>query len=445
MQKKVPPQSLELEKSLLGALLQEKNGMDRVAERLSPSNFYATGHALIYGAMIDLFEKNEPLDFHTVLNELKMSGGLEKAGGAEYLKELLEGVVSAADLERFASDLKDKHIARELIATATGLVENCYQESEDVDTMLDQAETKIFNISQDRLKQDVIQVKELLPKTFEEIAKYSKEGVFGVPTDYRELDEMLSGFQKSDLIIIAARPSMRKSALALPISANMAIKNRIPVGFFSLEMSSQQLIQRILCSEARINMHSLRSGKLPHRDYPRLSLAAGPLAEAPLFIDDTPALSILELRAKARRLKAKHKIGAIFVDYLQLMRGLRTDSRELEISSISQSLKALAKELDIPVIALSQLNRKVEDRPDARPHLADLRESGAIEQDSDVVMFIYREEVYKPETAEPGKVDIIIGKQRNGPVGTINMRFIREYARFENYAARALEEPQVSF
>ncbi|MFH1760321.1 MAG: replicative DNA helicase [bacterium] len=445
MLQKIPPQAIDLEKALLGGLMLEKDGMDKIVEILSPEIFYHNGNRIIYEAMLALFSKNEPIDFHTLMNQLKVTGKLSMIGDETYLMELLEGVVSSVNLEQHAKILKEKFIMRELITTSNQIIQNCYEQTNDVDELLDTAETNIFNLAQNRVKKGFVQIKNMLPQTFDEIAKYSKEGVNGVPSGFTELDEMLSGFQNSDLLILAARPSMGKTALALSIAANMGIRYNKAVGIFSLEMSSPQLIQRILCSEARINMHSLRTGKLPHRDYPKLSLAAGPLAEAPIFIDDSPSMNILEVRAKSRRMKSQHNIDFIMIDYLQLLKGagLRSENREQEISQISRSLKALAKELNIPVLALSQLNRRVEDRTNARPQLADLRESGAIEQDADVVMFIYREELYKPDTAEPGKAEIIIGKQRNGPVGTVKTTFIKDYVRFENYTARHPEESQV--
>jgi replicative DNA helicase len=445
MEQKVPPHSTELERALLGGLMLEKNGMERVGESLSADVFFHQSHRLVYEAMLGLSQKQSAVDFNTIMGELNETGRLEDIGGETYLMELLESVISSSNLESHARLLKDKLIARKIISTASRIIEECYDEPEDVGKLLQESEESIFGISQDRIKQDVVHVKSLLPRTFEDIAKYGKGGIYGVPSGLIALDEKLSGFQKSDLIIMASRPSMGKTSLALSIAANMSIRNNIPVSFFSLELSSQQIMHRLLCAEARIDMHLLRSGKLPHRDFPRLSLAAGPLQNAPLFIDDSPSINTLELRAKCRRMKARYGIQAIFVDSLQLMRGLRRDSRELEISSISQSLKALAKELDTPVIAISQLNRKVEDRSTPRPQLADLRESGAIEQDADVVLFVYREEVYKPDMAEPGKAEIIVGKQRNGPVGELNLTFIKDYARFENYTSLQPLENQASF
>ena len=360
---------------------------------------------------------------------------METVGAEPYLSELVSNVATAANIEHHARILLEKSTLRQLISASADITTECFGSEAEAQDILDRAEAKIFGISEARIKNTFESIGQLLPKTFEDIASYSKGGVQGVPTGFKELDELTSGLQKSDLIIVAGRPSMGKTAFSLSIAMHAAVVAKHPTAIFSLEMSKTQLAQRMLCAEARINMHSLRSGKLPQRDYPKLSLAAGPLSEAPLFIDDTPGITVLELRAKARRLKAQHDLGFIIVDYLQLMDSAgRFENRQQEISQISRSLKGIAKELDVPVMAISQLSRAPEQRGgDHRPQLSDLRESGAIEQDADVVMFVYREELYnKDDPSKQGIAEIIIGKQRNGPTGSIQLAFIKDYARFEN-------------
>jgi len=446
-QGRVPPQSLEAERAVLGSMMLEPEAVGRALEILGDESvFYRDAHRKIFRAMSNLFERGEPIDQVTVAQELSKRNELEEIGGAYELSQLLE-IPSAANMEYYAKIVLEKSTLRQMINVATNAISSAYEQSEDVYELLDRTENEIFRLSDRRLKGGFQPIEPIMTKTMETIETFHTKqgGVTGVPTGFRDLDDKTSGFQDSDLIIIAGRPSMGKTAFALNIARNVALEDEIPVGIFSLEMASHQLAMRLLCSEARVSSHALRTGKLPDDQYSKLSRVVGRLAEAKIFIDDTPSIPILELRAKARRLKAEHKIGMIIVDYLQLMKGPRgAESRQQEISEISRAMKALAKELDIPVIALSQLSRAVESRGgEKRPMLSDLRESGAIEQDADVVMFVYRPEQYDPKNENPeleGKAEIIIGKQRNGPTGSIPLTFVKEYARFED-AAKYQEEP----
>jgi len=437
-QTRVPPQAIEAERSVLGAMMLEPEAVGRAIEILQEENFYRESHRKLFRVMVNLFEKGEPIDQVTVAQELANRSQLEEIGGAYELSKLLE-IPSAANMEYYAKLVLEKSVLRQLIHVSSNAATAAYDQSEDVYELLDQTENEIFRLSDRRLKGGFQPFEPIITKTMEQIESFHgmEGGVTGVPTGFADLDDKTSGFQRSDLIIIAGRPSMGKTAFALNIARNMALDADVPVGVFSLEMADHQLAMRMLCSEARVSSHLIRTGKLPKALYSNLSKVVGKLASAPIFIDDTPSISILELRAKARRLKAERDIGAIMIDYLQLMRGPRaSESRQQEISEISRALKALAKELDVPVIALSQLSRAVESRGgDKRPMLSDLRESGAIEQDADVVMFVYRGEFYDDEDPDlENKAEIIIGKQRNGPVGTVHMTFIKDYAKFENQA-----------
>jgi replicative DNA helicase len=443
---KIPPQNLEAEQSVIGGILLENEAISKVLEILIPDDFYRESHRKIFHSMIQLFEKNEPIDLITLTNQLKGANQLEAIGGSVYLSSLVDSIPTAANITYYARIVKEKAILRRLIATATEIVSRGYENEGDVEDLLDQAEKNIFQITESQIKPSFFKIKSLLKESFKTIEKLyeSQEIVTGVPSGFTEIDKLTSGFQPSDLIIIAGRPSMGKTAFCLNIAQHIAIEKNVPVALFSLEMSKEQLVLRMLCSEARVDAHRVRGGFLGETDWPKLTRAAGTLSEAPIFIDDTPALSVLELRAKARRIMAEHSLGVVMVDYLQLMRGRGysgrgrggTESREQEISDISRSLKALAKELHIPVIALSQLNRRVEERQNKRPQLADLRESGAIEQDADVIAFIYRDEVYdrSEDNQNKGIAEVIIGKQRNGPVGDVKLAFIDKYASFENLA-----------
>jgi replicative DNA helicase len=439
---RIPPQALDVERTVLGSMLIDSNAAVSAMELLNEDSFYATANRRIFACMREMFEKSIPFDVITLAEELRKRGQLEEIGAEPYLAELVNNVATSANIEHHANILVEKSTLRTLITTAANITTDCFSSEAEAKQVLDQAEAKIFGIAESRIKNSFDSMAQLLPKTFQDIDTYSKGGVHGVPTGFKDLDELTSGLQKSDLIIVAGRPSMGKTAFSLSIAMHSAVVAKIPTAVFSLEMSKSQLAQRLLCAEARVNMHQLRSGKLPNRDLPKLSIAAGPLAEAPLFIDDTPAITVLELRAKARRLKAQRGLGLIIIDYLQLMGTVgKVENRQQEISQISRSLKSIAKELEIPVITLSQLSRAVEQRGgDHKPQLSDLRESGAIEQDADVVMFVYREAVYnKDDPALDRQADIIIGKQRNGPIGDIKLTFMKEYARFENFTAMAEE------
>jgi replicative DNA helicase len=434
--KRVAPQNVEAEEFVLGAILLDNQALNKVLEILSPSAWYRPAHQKIFQAMIELSEVNEAIDQVTVTERLRRRDELESVGGAAYLAKLVAQVPTAANVRHHARIVQEKALLRNLIEVATEVVESGFQDALGVDDLIDQAERKIFGLAERRLRPSFAPVKQIVKSAFETIERLyeKKERVTGVPTGFTDLDDMTSGLQPSDLIILAGRPSMGKTALALSIALYAAIEKRETVAIFSLEMSKEQLVLRMLCSEARVDAHKLRSGFLGKADWPKLTGAAGRLSEAAVYIDDSPAMTVLEMRAKARRLKAEHGLGLVIVDYLQLMRGRSdADNREQEISDISRSLKALAKELSIPVIALSQLSRAVETRGgDKKPQLADLRESGAIEQDADVVAFVFREEVYRPTEENHGLADIVVRKQRNGPTGEVRLAFIDRYTRFEN-------------
>ena len=444
-----PPSEPEIEASVLGAMLIEKEAVPKALELLSVDSFYLKSHKLIYDAMTSLFDAGEPIDTVTIYEELKKRDQLDEVGGAVYISKLSQNITSAANIEYHSKIIIEKQILRGLISSAHEIARSAYAGADDAFNILDNAERKIFEITESHLSKSYQGMDRAVRDAMEyiETIHSSTHQKFSVPTGFYELDEILGGFQKSDLIVLAARPSMGKTALALTLARNAAIDHKIPVGIFSLEMATMQLIIRMICSEARINAHLVRTGKLPHSDGSKLSKTVHKLTDAPVYVDDSPAQSVLEIRAKARRLKAEKNVGMIIIDYLQLMSGpQRTESREREISHISRSLKSLAKELNIPVIALSQLNRAVETRTDKRPQLSDLRESGSIEQDADVVIFLNRPEYYGIEKDENGEstagvTEVIVGKQRNGPTGMIKLAFIKEYARFENLAtSRQIEE-----
>ncbi len=444
---KVPPQSIEAEQSVLGGILLENEAINRSLEILgadAPENFYRETHRKIFLAMLELDEKSEPVDLITLTDVLKDKGWLEEVGGTTYLASLADIVPTAANITHYAKIIKEKALLRRMIYAATEIVTQGYDLPGNVEEFLDCSERSIFEVSEKRVKPSYFSIRDLIKNSFKFIdQRYEKkELVTGIPTGFINFDQITTGLQPSDLIIIASRPSMGKTSLSLNIAQYAAIEANVPVVIFSLEMAKEQLVLRMLCSEARVDASRLRGGFLSESDWPRLTSAAGRLSEAPIFIDDTPAITVLEMRAKARRLKADQNLGLIIVDYLQLMQGRRdVESREKEISDISRSLKALAKELSVPVVALSQLSRRTEQRPGNRPQLADLRESGAIEQDADLIAFIYRDELYNPDTEDKGKAEIIIGKQRNGPTGVIELAFLTSYTRFENLADRR-ESPE---
>lgn len=434
---RLPPQSVEAEVSVLGGILLENDALNKVLEILNESDFYRESHRKIFSAIIALYERSEPADLITLSEELKRLNQLEAIGGIDYLSSLVNTVPTAANIVYYSKIVKEKSLLRKLINRATDIISQGYEHSGEVDDLLDRAEKSIFEITEDRVRPSFYHLKDVLKSSFRTIEKlYEKRQLItGVPTGFHKLDEMTSGLQAADLIVVAGRPSMGKTAFALNIASHAAIEASVPSAIFSLEMSKEQLALRMLCSTAKVDAHKIRGGFLSETDWPRLTRSAGLLSEAPIYIDDTPALSPLEMRAKCRRLKAEKSLGLVIVDYLQLMRG-RTDleRREQEISEISRSLKSLAKELNVPLIALSQLNRRVEERGDKRPQLADLRESGAIEQDADVIIFIYRDEIYNKSDDNPnrGKAEIIVGKQRNGPTGIFELAFLDKYTCFEN-------------
>lgn len=440
---KLPPQNIEAEQSILGGVLIENDALNTVIEFLEDGDFYREAHQKIFKSMIALSEKNEPLDLITLTNELKKRKELEEIGGASYLASLVESVPTAANIAYYAKIVKEKSILRKLISTATEIVTQSYQEGKDLEDFLDEAEHAIFRISENQVRPAFYPIKEIVKESFKVIERLyeKKELITGVPSGFKDLDRKTAGFQNAELIIVAGRPSMGKTALCLNIAQHAAINAKIPTAIFSLEMSKEQLAIRMLCSEARVDSARLRSGFLSESDWPKMTMAAGALSDAPIFIDDSAAISVLELRAKARRLKADRGLGLVIVDYLQLMRGRSgVERREQEISEISRSLKALAKELNIPVVAISQLSRKTEDRTGRRPQLSDLRESGAIEQDADVIIFIYRDEVYNPDSDRKGTAEVIIGKQRNGPTGKVDLSFISEFTTFKDLFRGAEDE-----
>ena len=439
----VPPQHIEAEESLLSAILVDNTALLEVVETLAPSDFYRTAHQKIFAAMSDLFNRGEPVDVVTLNNNLKEKGQLEAVGGPVYLARLLDAVPLAVNAQHYARIVHDKAVLRRLIEKANAITKRCFQEQGGADDIIDFAEASIFEVTEKKARQAFYPLSKLIDSNidFLEEKQKNKSLVTGVPTGFSHLDNLTSGLQNSDLIILAARPSMGKTALALNIARNAAVDAGVPVAIFSLEMSKEQLSLRLLCAEARIDSSRLRSGFFSMEDWERLTDAAGVLSAAPIFIDDSPSLSAMEVRAKARRLKMDKNIGLIIIDYLQLMQGrVSAERRDLEISEISRSLKALAKEINLPVIALSQLNRMLEQRNDRRPRLSDLRESGALEQDADVVAFIYRDEVYNKEENNPhkGTAEIILAKQRNGPIGEVRLTFLSVYTRFENMAPEAM-------
>lgn len=437
---RIPPQSIEAEMSVLGSMFLDREATGKAIEILDESAFYKDIHRIIYLAAISLYEKSEPVDIITLTEELTRQKQLEQIGGSYYLTELAESVPSAANVEYHAKIVLEKSLLRKLINVGNNISLEGYSPEKEVFDIIDKAEQAIFSLAEKRLQKGFLDINPIMHETFEQIEKlHSKEGgISGVASGFKKLDEMTAGFHNSEFIVIAGRPSMGKTALALNIARNAALDNDVCIGILSLEMANYQLGMRLLCSEARVNAHSLRTGKLSKNDWPKLSEAVGKLSASKIFIDDSPNLGILEIRAKARRLKNEKNLGLLIIDYLQLVQGPSSEGRQQEISAISRSLKALAKELDIPVIALSQLSRAVEQRGgDKRPVLSDLRESGAIEQDADLVLFIYRPEVYKDIYDDEGNslegiAEIIIGKQRNGPIGTVKLAFIEDYSKFEN-------------
>ncbi len=438
---KVPPQNIEAEIAVLGSMLIEEQAIAKAIELIDEEVFYREAHRMIFKTIAGLFNRNSVVDTVTIIDELRKNAQLDEVGGATYITGLTSSIPTAANIEYYAKIVKEKSIIRQLINKATEIVQDCYESASGADAILDKAESRIFEISAKKLDQkSSIHLKDIIKDSIEVIDNLyqRKENITGIATGYHELDIMTAGLQPSDLIIVAGRPSMGKSALVTCIAEHAGIVDKIPVAFFSLEMAKEQLVQRMLCSHARVNAQRVRTGFLSQSDWPRLVNTAGKLSEAPVFIDDTPALSVLALRAKARRLKAQYGIRLIILDYLQLMQGpAGADNRQQEISEISRALKALGRELSVPIIAVSQLSRAVEQRADHRPQLSDLRESGAIEQDADLVMLLLREDYYNPNAEDKrGQAELIIAKQRNGPTGSVRLAFISEYTRFENLAKR---------
>ena len=443
---RIPPHSIEAEKALLGCILIENKALTKVVSNLQANSFYKPSHSKIYKAMLELFEENETIDSITVVDKLQKKGDLENVGGAFYISSLTTETASSENVEYYAKIVSNKSILRNIILTSIDLSTLAYEAQNDVTSILDKAEQKLFELSQNFNRGSFVQIEEMLHNVLDKWGNHKKGQFIGVASGFKELDKKLSGFQKSDLIILAGRPSMGKTALALSMARNAAVQYNMKVGIFSLEMSCSQLTERLITAEAKVDSHLVRDGRLPAKDWKKLSKAAGSLSKAQIFIDDSAEMNIMELKAKARRLKAEKDIDCIIIDYLQLLNVPgRTESRQQEISYISRSLKALAKDLDVPVIALSQLSRALEARQDKRPMMSDLRESGAIEQDADVVLFVYRPIVYSKKEEDEGLGEIIISKHRNGPTGVVEVIFIDKYARFENMKINADEYYNYNF
>tara|TARA_B100001123_G_scaffold994_1_gene1376 strand:- start:5788 stop:7137 length:1350 start_codon:yes stop_codon:yes gene_type:complete len=432
------PHNLEAERCVLGAILIHNEAFNVAAELIDSSDFFRVAHQRVFDKMVGLNERSQVIDLVTLKDELGRSGQLEDVGGAAYIAGLADGVPRSTNVEHYARIVKEKSTLRNLIYSAGKILSTAYEAEDDAGTVLDQAEQEIFSIAEDRIHTGFVPLSDLVQGSFATIEQLQEHKglVTGVPSGFVDLDKLTSGFQPSDLIILAARPSMGKTSLVLNMAQHIGTKTDRAVGFFSLEMSKEQLLMRMLTTQAKIDAHKLRGGFLSERDYEQISTALGTLAEAKVYIDDTAGLGVLEARAKARRLKAEHGLDLLIIDYIQLMQGRgRFENRTQELASISRALKGLAKELGVPVIALSQLSRAPETRSDRRPQLSDLRESGALEQDADVVMFIYREEQYEKTPDNENMAEVILGKQRNGPTGVIKMAFLKKYTRFENLSA----------
>lgn len=436
---RIPPQNVKAEVSLLGSILLDADAMSKIADQVSPEDFYEKRHETIFRAILGLYEKQRPIDVLTLTEKIESSGELELIGGSSYITDLVNAVPSAAHIAEYAEIVSHKATLRRLIAAAESIVNYGYQEEAALEELLDRAEQRLFEVSQKHSKQNFASLGDVLAASFDRLDELHKDKnkLRGVPTGFKDIDYTLAGLQNSDLVILAARPSMGKSTFALNIAHHVAVKEGIPVGIFSLEMSQDQLVDRLLAAESGVDSWKLRTGNLEDTDFAKLNEAMGTLSEAPIFIDDTPVLNAMEMRTKARRIQSEHGLGLLIVDYLQLMSGRSNssgDNRVQEVSEISRGLKALARELNIPVVALSQLSRSVESRSPQIPQLADLRESGSIEQDADVVMFIYREDYYNPETERQHVTDIFIKKHRNGPTGQTELYFHPEKLQFRNIA-----------
>ena len=432
---KIPPNDVAAEQAILGSMLVDKDAVVKSIEILKPEDFYREDNKEIYSAMLDIYKKGENIDFLTVREALKLRGSIDKVGSDSYLSSLIDSVPTTSNIEAYVKIVEEKATLRSLIKAANDIIAYGYAETEEVDKIIDMTEKKIFDVLQSRNTKGYASIKDVLVDTFEEIEKLynSKSNVSGMESGFKDLDVKTSGLNNSDLIIVAARPAMGKSAFALNIATAVA-KAKVPVLIFSLEMSKEQMVNRILCSEAQVDSTKVRTGKLDTDDWVKLGKASGDLAETPIYIEDTPGLSSAELRAKCRKAKLEKDIGLVVIDYLQLMESKgRSDSRQQEISEISRSLKILAKEINVPVIALSQLSRAAEQRPDHRPMLSDLRESGSIEQDADIVMFLYRDDYYNPETEKKNVAEVIVAKNRQGSTGTIELAWLPQYTKFANY------------
>lgn len=435
---KIPPNNLEAEQSVLGSLMLDKDAIIKIADLVKVGDFYKDDHNLIYEKMLDLYEEREPIDVLSVSNKLEEIGKLEQVGGSTYLASLVNTVPSASNIIHYAKVVQKKATLRRLIKAASDILEMGYKEGEDVQKTLDEAEQKLFKVSQKYIKQDFIPIKSILESAFNRIDELHKDGnsFRGVPTGFPDMDGILAGLQKSDLVILAARPSIGKTTFALDIARHIGVREKVPVGIFSLEMSADQLIDRMIAAEAQVDLWRLRTGKLrsegENNDFQRIGEAMGVLSEAPIYIDDSASSNVMEMRTMARRLQAEHNLGLIIIDYLQLMEGRGNENRVQEISEISRALKNLARELNIPVLALSQLSRAVESRSPQIPKLSDLRESGSIEQDADVVLFLYREDREKPDTPNKNIVEVHIAKHRNGPVGRASLYFEENSTTFKS-------------
>ena len=442
---KLPPYNKEAEQSVLGSCLHSSEAIAKALEVLSEEDFYKAANKKIFIVMREQFEANEPIDVLALADRLRKKDELDNVGGLEYLSLLEDYVPTATAVSHHAKILREKKILRDLIQTATDIVSNSYSDRDDVDTLLDKAEQSIFEISEKRTKPSFFKLPDVIRENVSQLEKLSMEPgmVTGLSCGFTDLNQMTAGFQPSDLIILAARPSMGKTSFALDIARFVSLHEGIPAAIFSLEMSKQQLGVRLLCSQAQVDSQKVRTGYLARTDWPKLHEAGRRLSEAKMYIDDSAALSVLDVRARARRLAAEQPLGLIIIDYLQLMQGRgNPESRQLEVSDISRGLKALAKELNVPILALSQLSRAVESRTDKHPLLSDLRESGSIEQDADVVMFIYREVIYNPETDDPGKTEILVRKQRNGPIGDVRLHFESQFTRFFDRTERDVVSPE---
>ncbi|ABN53458.1 MAG TPA: replicative DNA helicase [Hungateiclostridium thermocellum] len=432
---RIPPQNIEAEQSVLGAILLDKEVLSSVTEIISSQDFYREDHREIFEAIMDLYEKGEPIDLITVAEQLKVRGSLEAVGGLEYLTNLASLVPTTANAKHYAKIVEEKSILRRLIKASSEIINMGYEAAEEVSYVLDKAEKSIFDVLQKRNTQGFALIKDVLIDTFNRLEElYNNKGyITGIPTGFVDLDYKTAGLQNSDLILIAARPAMGKTSFVLNIAQYAAIHAKVPVAIFSLEMSKEQLVNRMLCCEAMVDSQKMRTGKLEDSDWQKVARALGPLSEAPIYIDDTPGLSVAEIRAKCRRLKLEKNLGLVVIDYLQLMQGRgKSESRQQEISEISRSLKILAKEINVPVLTLSQLSRAPELRSDHRPILSDLRESGAIEQDADIVMFLYRDDYYNPDTEKKNIAEVIIAKHRNGSTGTVELAWLGQYTKFAN-------------